>query len=328
MKKQIIFSAIIPASQKDLGSEKLKDLIASIKNQDFPQDQIEILVITEGDSESAKAIGIRKAKGDICVMFCADNSLIFKETFSSVYQQFKTYPISACYGRFYACVSQDNSLNRYFSLIGGNDVICYYLGKNDRKPWFEQTDAMDELMWFRGRKIPSLGCNGTFINRKQWIENADLDHYYPMDCAVDVINKNPALFLRRNVADIWHRTSDNLITFLKKRYKYARDLYSDRNDRRWKIIGSWKDKGRLFLFILATLTMVEPLLVSVRGYRAVRDPAWFWHWPVCVGFLITYGILTCRNILKLALSSRHLNVLTLLKDALSPSGIKHSKITR
>ena len=276
----------------------LKDLIASIKAQDFPQDQIEILVITEGDSEQAKAIGIRRAQGEICAMFCADNYLVSKHTFASVYKEFTHFPIAATYGRFYHYDKNENSLNRYFSLIGGNDVICFYLGKNDRKPYYEQTDAMDEMMWFRDRLIPSLGCNGTFINRKQWLENSNLDHYYPMDAAVDVIKNSAALFSRRNVADIWHRTSDNLISFLTKRYKYACSLYCDRQDRRWKMVDGAEDYWRLLLFITSTLSIIPAVWISIRGFSKVRDWAWFWHWPVCLGFLITYGLLTCRNVLK------------------------------
>lgn len=294
----ITFSCIIPASPKDLQGQKLKDLIDSIKAQDFPQDQIEILVITEGDSEQAKAIGIKRAKGEICAMFCADNKLVSEYTFKTVYKQFTTYPIAASYGRHYAYEKDDNSLNRYFSLIGGNDVICYYLGKNDRKPYYDQTDAMDELIWFRDRQIPSLGCNGTFINRKQWIENADLDNYYPMDCAVDVINKSAALFLRRNVADIWHRTSDNLISFLIKRYKYARDLYCDRTDRRWKMLDTPSDYWKLMGFIASTILVLPCVFTSIRGFFKVRDWAWAWHYPVCFGFLITYTILVLRNLFK------------------------------
>ena len=101
-----------------------------------------------------------------------------------------------------------------------------------------------------------------------------------------------------NGGSIWHRTSSNLIPFLIKRYKYARDLYSDRNDRRWKMVGTREDKWRLFAFVLATVTIAEPLYVSIRGFIKVRDFAWFWHWPVCMGFLITYTILAIRNLFK------------------------------
>ena len=281
----MIFSCIIPCSQKDLKSAKLNDLIDSIKRQNFSQDKIEILIETEGDSEQAKANGIKKAKGEICAMFCADNMITSPNLFGNVYATINdinvaTYPIR------YDYIKSDNSLNRYFSLIGGNDPVSYYLGKNDRTSWVESLDIFSDYP-------PSYGCNGFFYKSSQ-IKKTDLDHYYPMDNAMQV-NGN---FVPLDCAWIWHRTSDNLISFLIKRYKYARDLYSDRRDRRWKIISTGQDKRRLFFFVLATITVVQPLYISFKGFSKIRDWAWFWHPIVCFGFLITYGILSIRNLMK------------------------------
>lgn len=282
----IVFSCVIPASKKDAESQLLKDLISSIRGQNFPQEQIEILVETDGDSEQAKASGIKKAKGTICAMFCADNYVTNSNLFSNVYDQLIIKGYSATYPIRYAYQSFDNSLNRYFSLIGGNDPICYYLGKNDRHPHAESLRITSDY-------LSSYGCNG-FFYRSELIKATDLDHYYPMDNALEVGGKWSGI----DCDYVWHRTSDNLFTFLKKRYSYARDLYCDRTDRRWKMLASKEDYIRLALFCLYTLTIIEPLAKSIRGFQKVRDWAWFWHWPVCFGFLITYTALVIRNIFK------------------------------
>src|SRR3990167_3095686 len=298
-KRHIVFSCVIPS--KSLDNPNLQDLLDSIKAQDFPQDQIETIVVTEGDSEQAKAIGIRKASGKICAMFCADNMLTDNRVFKSILKTFNIVSTTlGVYSKRYSYKKGDNSLNRYFSLIGGNDVICYYLGKNDRKPWYNDSNSYVDIKYFKGSKfIPSLGCNGTFINRKLWIEHADLDHYYPMDCAVDVINKVSGFWIRRNVDDIWHRTTDgNLIKFLIKRYKYAKDLYCDRNDRRWKMVDTKEDYLRLLLFVISAITFVPSLLISIKGFIKIRDFAWFWHPIVAFSFLIMYTILVFRNLFK------------------------------
>jgi len=283
----VIFSCIIPASAKDAESQNLKDLIASIKAQDFPQDQIEILVITEGDSEQAKGIGIRHAKGEICAMFCADNMIMEKDLFKRVNIILAVDEVvDAVYPWQYALIKDDNSLNRYFSLIGGNDPICYYLGKNDRIPHAKGLGITSDYQ-------PSYGCNG-FFYRASAIKATNLDNYYPMDNATEIKGE----FFTLVSSAIWHRTSDNLISFLKKRYRYARDLYSDRQDRRWKMLSTKEDYWRLGGFIISTISCVPCLLVSIRGFLKVRDWAWFWHWPVCVGFLITYTLLAFRNLFK------------------------------
>jgi len=331
----MIFSCIIPASPNDCKSIKLKELIHSIRSQDFKQDEIEILVVTNGeilradivrtdvtfiwaesDSESAKAIGIKHAKGEICVMLCADNYFTDSHLFSQVFDYF--LEADSVYERHYAYVPHDNSLNRYFSLIGNNDPIPFYLGKCDREPW------VDGL--YKTRGIPSYGCNGFFVKRDRF-KDTNLDDYYPMDAHVDMIEKGLTYAVLEQ-GTVWHRTSDTLISFLKKRYKYARDLYSDRNNRRWKMLGTKDDYWRLCLFILSTITVIPAVLVSVRGYLKIRDKAWFWHFPVCLGFLITYGVLACRNMLRLLSSSQRLSVKDLLRNALSPSTVKPLKTTR
>ena len=292
-----MFSCIIPCSQKDLKSRKLQDLMDSIKAQDYPQEKIEILVVTQGDSEQAKAIGIKKAKGKICAMFCTDNVLSSNLIFSKVYNLMSSNrSVAGVYGKTYEYRKKDHSLNRYFSLIGNNDPIAFYLGKCDRFPiYLRQKEISYSLVDFAEDNIPSLGDNG-FFYRKSYIEDTNLDHYYPMDNAEDLRRQGISSYWRLEGPTVWHRTSDNLISFLRKRYCYARDLYCDREDRRWKIIDSTKDKLRVAGFVLATITIIQPVMVSARGFFKARDFAWFWHPIVCWGFLITYGILALRNL--------------------------------
>lgn len=220
------------------------------------------------------------------MMLCADNYFCEPTLFKQVHKKFKTY--GAVYERHYAYLKEDNSLNRYFSLIGGNDPVCYFLGKNDRQPWVE------ELEIHRG--IPSYGCNGFFVNR-DWFKHTDLNHYYPCDAHVDM-QKAGLKYHQLNQGTIWHRTSDSLWSFMKKRYRYAKGLYCDRGDRRWHIIDSTADRLRLAWFVFCSLTLIQPLMVSIRGYRRIHDRAWFWHPIVCLSFLFVYSFLAIRNLIK------------------------------
>ena len=278
------FSCVIPA--RDKNDLKLKDLISSIKAQDFPQDQIEIHVITEGDSESAKAIGIKRSTGDICVMLCADNYLTDPTLFSKVNKEIGMF--SSVYEKHYFYDPCDNSLNRYFSLIGNNDPVPFYLGKCDREPW------VDGL--YKTTSFPSYGCNGFFVRREAF-KDTNLDDYYPMDAHLDMSKKGHD-YLCLDQGTVWHRTSDSLISFLKKRYNYAKDLYCDRSNRRWRIIDTIQDKLKLLLFIFSVITIFPCIYISLKGFIKIKDLAWFYHWPVCVGFLIIYSFLVFRNLIK------------------------------
>ena len=230
--------------------------------------------------------------------FCADNYIPDKVEFSIVHKNFELFPhITGCYGRLCYLNGEDNSLNRYFSLMGNNDPIAYYLGKNDRIPWFETPKNVIRQEMIFDRYVPSFGDNGFYYRRSHLIQS-DLDHYYPMDCAEDLRRKGMFYYINGGLTGVWHRTSDNLLTFLKKRYRYARDLYCDRQDRRWRMLDKREDYFRLALFCLYTITLIQPLCISIKGFSKIRDWAWFWHWPVCLGFLITYTLLALRNLIK------------------------------
>lgn len=299
---EIVFSCIIPSKLGVENNPNLQVLIKSIQAQDFPQDQIEIIVETRGDSESAKAMAIRRAKGEILCLLCDDNLLVSTTLFSAVKHLMDMIPIDGYYSKRYFVYKEDCSLNRYFSLLGANDVIPWFLGKADRASHDGNGLVLGDFVRF-GDSIPSLGDNGFFVRRNLMLE-ADLDHYYPMDCFDDLNRKGHSFFFRDGKDYIWHRTilNNDLIGFLKRRYKYARDLYCERNDRRWKVIGSKKDIANTIGFVVYTLTIICPLIFSIRKLLQSREWCWLWHLPVCAGFLMMYGILTVNTCLKRLLS--------------------------
>lgn len=283
------FSCVIPC--RDKHSKGVSKLIASIRNQDYIQDEIEIICVDEGDSEQAKALGIARAHGEIIAMFCDDNVIKDRKLFHKVETEINN-GYDAVYPSHYWHTPKDYCLNRYFALFGGNDPVVWYLGKNDRMPY-------SELVLRRAADYPpSWGCNG-FFYRASAIKDTDLDHYYPMDNAMEVFHKSKRRFLPLHSNAIWHKTSNsNLFKFLKKRYIYARDLYCERTDRRWKAIANKKDMWNLVRFVLATLLIFPHIATAMDGYKRKKDFAWFWHPVVAYGFLITYGLLVCRNLIK------------------------------
>ena len=125
-------SVIITA--KDENDQKLKDLLYSIKQQTFKD--YEVIIVTEGDSESAKAIGIKKAKGEIVCILASDNYLDEENFFEFHIKQFDSSNVIAAYPLYYSVYKYDNILNRYFALFGVNDPIPLYLGKNDKLSHF------------------------------------------------------------------------------------------------------------------------------------------------------------------------------------------------
>jgi len=281
----IRLSIIIPT--RDENDPKLHELLRSIDRQDFPKEQFEVLIITEGTSESAKAIGIRQSKGDIICILASDNQLMDKYTLSEGYELASHY--GASYPNKYHYDRHDDILNRYFALIGGNDPLSYYMGKNDRISYLEH-DTGD-------CKNKTIGDNGFFI-RKNLIEHTDLDNYYHIDNAVEALD-GKLREIRTFHGTIWHKTGGNIFSFFAKRYRYGLQHAFNKN-RRWHLVDFHKPKDiwRLIWFILITLTLIGPLSKSFKGYRMIKDVAWFIHPLACIFIVVTYSLLMTRLALR------------------------------
>lgn len=282
-KENIRLSLVITAKSKD--DPKLADLLRSIEAQDFPKDQMEVLVITEGTSESAKAIGIKKAKGEVIGILASDNELINENTLSQHYLYADLY--GASYPERYYYDETDNVLNRYFALFGCNDPLAFYLGKTDRISYLHAWTALPKYAVGK-----TTGDNGFFV-KKKLIEKTDLDNYYHVDNSQEIGTIFPTSYKIR------HNTGGNIFKFFLKRYRYGLEHAFNPN-RRWHLVDFRKPKdiARLIWFIAATLTVVQPLYLSFRGFIKIRDWAWFLHLPVCMLTLITYGILSLHLVLR------------------------------
>ena len=268
-------SLVIPCKDKE--DQKLKELLRSIEAQDFPKDKMETLIITEGTSESAKAIGIRKAKGEVIGILASDNEIIGTYFLSRMYEG-TTYLNSATYPLRYHYTKDDNILNRYFSLIGGNDPLSFYMKKNDRASYID--------LKYNARG--TVGDNGFFI-KKSLIEKTDLDNYYHIDNAIESTSIIQPFW---GDASIWHKTGGNIFSFFRKRYRYGLQHAFNPN-RRWHLVdfSQPKDIWRLAWFVICSVTLVEPLILSFRGFRKIQDVAWFLHPVVCLMTTLTYSLL-------------------------------------
>lgn len=299
-------SVIITA--KDLNDPKLKDLQYSLTQQTF-QD-FETIIVTEGDSESAKAIGIKKAQGEIVCILASDNYLDEINFFERCIETMNN-GANATSPMYYGVMDSgvDNMLNRYFSLFGVNDPIPLYLDKNDRFPHWNIAKVN-----FYGN-FRTFGDNGFFI-RKDIILQSDMEHYYHIDNIYDVWCKLDLNFKYTPFISIWHRTGGNIFKFFWKRFYYA-DKFNTPY-RRWHMVETRQDYLRLLWFIFCTITLIQPLYLSFKGYRVIKDRAWFLHPIVCWLTLITYGLWVLKRLLSAVPTIAHKSWL----------GLKHLLIGR
>lgn len=289
-------SLVIPAKSSE--DPKLKELLRSIELQDFPKDELEVLVITDGTSESAKAIGIRRAKGEVIGILASDNELVEKDYLDRHYRM--AVVEGAAQSCYYHYDRNDNILNRYFSLFGMNDPLAFYMRKCDRVPRIDWPDRFDKP------DNSTIGDNGYFV-QKYLIENTDLDNYYHIDNAIETGVVPFTLY-----SSIWHKTGGNIFSFFAKRYRYGLQHAFNPN-RRWHLVDFSKRKDilRFLWFIFCSVTLIEPFMLSLRGYSKIKDVAWFIHPIACLMTLATYGLLVC-----------HLSIRGLIQSLFAPMAVR------
>src|SRR3989344_3829584 len=131
----------------------LKDCLAYIKKQTYPKIK-EVLLVDggskdntliiaknsglpikiikaayENNQEARRAIGIQKAKNEICAMIDTDNFITDKNWLKAMVEPLVDNKlIAASQTLRYSAPKNSSLLNRYFGLLGSADPVAYYLG--------------------------------------------------------------------------------------------------------------------------------------------------------------------------------------------------------
>jgi len=297
----------------------LKECLDSIDKLDYLKKLIEVIIVDGGSKdktleiakkypfckiiikrtdgpEIATAIGYNNAKNEFLVNFPSDNIIPNANWLKEMVQPLvENSDVFACETLRYTYVKEDKPLNRYFALFGVNDPIAFYFHKADRASYFENNwhlpmKAIDKgnyyIATFNTDNLPTVGANGYVIRRKiALLISKNPENFFHMDTSLDLIKMgyNRIAFVKNS---IWHKTGEELFTFIKKRERYAKILYLNKQSiRRYHLVDFKKDKFKLVLFVILSLTLVEPLYHSIKGYRKIHDFAWFLHPVIC--FLIT-----------------------------------------
>ena len=320
-------SVIIPT----LNSAKtIKNCLESIRNQNYNQETIEILIIDGGSQdmtkaiaeefsavfieetdrrrqpEARKALGLARAKNGLVLFIDSDNILPHKEWLKRMLEPIlENKEIIAVQPLRYDYNKSFSLLNRYFALFGVNDPIAYYFNKRDRLSWAEtnwrmQGKAEDKgnyyYVQFQKDKLPTLGANG-FLARKEILRKARVtpDEFFHIDINYDLIELGYDKY--GIIKDtIIHLSGDNIFSFLRKRLRFMEEYHQKGYSlRRYRLYEN-KDRYKLLVFIFFSLTFVKPLYDSMKGFMKIHDLAWFVHPVMCFLIMFTYGYATIKKI--------------------------------
>jgi len=178
----------------------LLECLGRIHSQNYPKGLLEILLVDGGskdatidvakrfgakvihgnhpqNAEARRYVGIQHARNDIIVSIDSDNILPHKNWLKDMVQPFmEDKDIIAAFTKWYGFTADTTPIDQYYALLGGNDPITFYLGKNDRVPYpcdrlprgaILVKKKMDyDIVKFDTDHLPAIGCNGFLIRRE------------------------------------------------------------------------------------------------------------------------------------------------------------------
>lgn len=306
-----------------------------VRTQNYPKNNIEIVLGDGGSTDdtlkiakkySAKIIKIPKekqhaeynrgiafneAKNEFVLILDHDNFLPYKNWLIDMVEPLQKHPeavaSTTCY---YHYDKSYDLMDRYFALFGTSEPLPYFLHKADRMPqyantWVLQGKAEDMGKYYLvklspdAKKFISVGTNGCLMRRKLVLENAqaDPDYHYPIDVLFDVTRKgfDTFIFVKNSIIHLTH--SSGLLEFLKRRKRFVEQYhFQEHGRRRWSVVVGGEE-WKVFLYVIYSLTVVGPLIESIRGYVKKPDAAWFMHPLMCFGTTLIYGYITFKYFL-------------------------------
>lgn len=314
-------------------SKTIELCLESIRNQNYPQDKIEIIIIDGGSKDKTleivkkfkvkiiktdpkkqnveynKSTGIKHAKNELLFMIDHDNILQSKSLINKMVQPLiNDREIVGVETLRYTYDSKFTLLDRYFALFAVTDPLAFYLGKADRlsylyDKYYQKYKSVDKGEYIQvkfTKDIPTIGANGFLVRRKLLVENAmvDIHNYFPIDVNVDLIKNgfNKYAFIKDSITHL--AGHGNVLYYLKRRMLFVKQYYfkniEQTGTRRYSVFER-KDLARLIFFILISTTFIIPTIHSIKGFIRIHDLAWFVHPFMCFGFVIIYGYVILEN---------------------------------
>ncbi len=277
----------------------LDECLKAIRLQNFPQDNIEIIIADAGSSdetravatryhvtrivdnplktaEAGKSVGIAASTGDVIALIDSDNILPDASWLTQMTVPFEDPSIFATEPIAYSARVTDSSLTRYFAALGMNDPLCLFIGNYDRicaitRRWTGchlKTTRIQTVSGVTYTKIlpdsslnlPTIGANG-FIFRRTILPSVNAaPYFFDIDVASEAYHAGCGSIAKVDTSII-HLYCSTLKDFARKQNRRITDfLYFNKEKSRTY---TWKPhilRGPVLMGLSAVTVL--PLLIQ------------------------------------------------------------------
>lgn len=309
-----------------LNSERtIEEYFEGLKTQKY-SGQVEILILDGGSTdktlkvahdngakiyfnklktaEAGKALGVKKATGEICALIDSDNLLPESLWFKKMVTPFvEDSSIVATEPILYTYRKSDHWLTRYFALIGMGDPVNLFIGNYDRYSYVSdkwtglslETKSKDGYLKVSLKdKIPTIGANGFLIKRNILINNKLGDYLFDVEVLESLVQKEEIQIAKVDTGVV-HLFSGDVLTFIRKQRRRIRDYlyYKSANKRNGSGSISFVYLG-IIKFVLSCIFVIPLLTQSLIGFSRKKDWVWLFHPLASYITLFAYGYETIR----------------------------------
>lgn len=308
-------------------ARQIEGCLESIRNQEYPQDLIEIVIADGGCSDDTIKIASEfnckvinnpdklpepglvrceeAATGDLFVVMAADNRLPRKNWLKLMTKPFiEDKGVWGAYTHIEP-IDLGNSFNRYYSLLHVEPFTWFVYGnaanpKNFKYYYEEKERNSDYIIYaFTPGNHPLIAFAQGFVLRREFKRKKEnrADDILPF---IQLIEEGHKIAYVPE-AGIIHLHLKGYKNYLKKyQWRVRNSLYKNEVgfDNRNRHL-TFKRKLKKYLWIIYATTLIGPIFDSIRWYARDKDSCWFWHIPASVGlgYLILYEFLR-KNIFR------------------------------
>ena len=296
-------SFVIPTYNND---DSIKNCLVSIREQRYPQNKIEILIADGGSrdktlqiaeqydchiihnpkrlAEPGVDLGLTKAKGEICTILAADNVLQGRDWIKKMIKPFKDPLVEAAFP-IHLNTKDDTWLTKYINTFTDPfNHFVYGSAANMRtfhKVFKTLEKTKDYVIYdYTLKNHPILAFAQGFTVRKGFKRSKE-GKFCDLLPVLQIIKEGRKIAYVPT-AGLYHHTMKELKHFLKKqRWAAANALL--KKPYGWSGREKYLSRKRMirkYFWPIYCLTLIGPLMSTIRGIIFGKEPAWFYHLPI------------------------------------------------